>query len=165
MKRLKLIICLISLSFLLGSCSLFWPTETFIENIIVSAEDESGTQYTITASGKYRFKITSGALEVFPTTSPGAVPGYSGWKTETLIYKNKPIEWENPTSGNPINYTARIGSDVYQSTEAEAVSAMKNSSWDAVLEKNSYVIFLANDGKGSFGDNDGDITLSIYLLE
>jgi len=165
MKRLKLIICLISLLVLLGSCSLFWPAETFIKNIIVSAGNESGTQYTITSSGKYRFKITSGALEVTPIGSITSDPTFGGWKTETLIYKNKPIEWEFTVSGNPINYTARIGSDVYQLTKEAAVNAMKNSSWDAALEKDSYVIFLANDSKNNFVDNAGSVTISIYLLE
>jgi hypothetical protein len=45
------------------------------------------------------------------------------------------------------------------------VADTSNRSWDADLEKDSYVIFMANDSKGNFEDNDGEITISIYSLE
>ncbi len=165
MRSYLKILTLIIAAMILSSCSLFWNNEIFIETISIEADDENGTTYPITQAGRYRFKIIGGALEVCPIGSIISDPEFGGWKTEILIYKNRPIEWEHGSIGDPIGYTDTIGSAEYQTTEAIAVENTTERSWDAYLRVDTYVLLMANDSKGNFSDNSGTMDISIYSLE
>lgn len=135
---------------------------------IASAEEElyvsssvEGTKFTASSSTTYRFTIKSGAY----THTPSAV---DGWVTSISIYKNRQIEWgESGDVSVPVNPDYSIGDDTFRSTQEEAEQIAKGDSVDIPLEENDYVIFVAGDGKGNYGDNTGGVYFSIsepYLI-
>ena len=93
-------------------------------NIYVSALDETGSTFTASKDGIYRFIINSGASEVCPPSAQPDHPEWWGWKTEILIYKNRPIEWGGgpnaPEHPNPRNWDFSVGDATLRSSSGEA---------------------------------------------
>ena len=74
--------------------------------------------------------------------------------------KNKNIVWNrNPTSAD---YTLGIGRSSTTSGEAEKNGV--GSYIDIQLNKGDYVIIVADDSQGDFGDNRGSINVSVSII-
>jgi len=137
----------------------FSGTEVFVSAVV------EGTRFDATSTAIYRLEILGGAFEVCP---PGAAPDHPewwGWRTEILIYKNRPVEWGGgshaPEHPNPRSWDYAIGDTVNKPTYAEAEEAGKGMYVEIALEENDYLILTVNDAKGYFWDNSGGIRLSI----
>jgi hypothetical protein len=127
------------------------------------AED---TIFTATSTGTYRFSILEGAWQVCPPQADPSHPESWGWNTETLIYKNRQIEWESGKEcNNPTNWDFSVGDGVLQSTYELAEEIGNGMFVDIHLEEDDYLALVANDAKGNFIDNSGGIYFSIIILE
>jgi PKD repeat protein len=137
------------------------------QELFVSALVE-GVKFTATSTGTYRFTIIGGASEVCPPEAQPDHPEWWGWKTEILIYKNRPIEWSGgpfaPEHPNPANWDFSVGDPSLQPTYEAAEQIGKGMFVDILLLENEYVILVVNDSKGYFWDNSGGIHLSIAIL-
>jgi len=137
------------------------------EELFVSALAE-GTTFIATSTGTYRFMITGGASEVCPPEAAPDHPEWWGWKTEVLIYKNRPIDWSGgpwtPEHPNPANWDFTVGDSNLQPTYEEAEQIGKGMFVDIHLQENEYVILVVNDSKGYFWDNSGGVYFSISIV-
>jgi hypothetical protein len=137
------------------------------EELFVSALVE-GVSFTAASTGIHRFTIIGGASEVCPPEAQPNHPEWWGWKTEILIYKNRPIYWSGgylaPERPNPANWDFLVGSSDFQPTYEAAEQTGKGMFVDIALEENEYVILVVNDCTGCFFDNSGGVYLSITIL-
>jgi hypothetical protein len=133
------------------------------EELFVSALVE-GVNFTAASTGIYRFTIIGGAFELCPPDHPD----WWGWKTEILIYKNRPIFWSGgwyaPEHPNPANWDFSVGSPHFQPTYEAAETTGKGMFVNIALAENEYVILVVNDSKGHFLDNSGGVYFSITVL-
>lgn len=137
------------------------------EELFVSALVE-GVNFTASSTGIHRFTIIGGASEICPPESQPDFPSWWGWKTEILIYKNRPIYWSGglwaPEHPNPADWDFSVGYPYLQSTYEAAEQTGKGMFVDIALAENEYVILVVNDSKGYFLDNSGGVYLSITIL-
>jgi len=137
------------------------------EELFVSALVE-GVSFTAASTGIYRFTIIGGASEACPPEAQPNHPEWWGWKTEILIYKNRPIYWSGgylaPERPNPANWDFLVGSSDFQPTYEAAETTGKGMFVDIGLVENEYVILVVNDCVGCFFDNSGGVYLSVAIL-
>jgi hypothetical protein len=154
----------VSLFICLGLMTNFVSTASAQDELFVSALVE-GAKFTADKTGTYRFTIISGASELCPPESQPEHPEWWGWTTDTLVYKNRPIEWcQNPNWPyylNPTNWDFRVGDSSFQPTYEEAEAIGKGMFVDVPLQENDYVILVAHDSKDCFDDNSGGVYFSI----
>jgi hypothetical protein len=132
--------------------------------LIISATAE-GTTFTASSGGTYRFTITGGALQVCPPEAAPDHPEWWGWKTELLIYKNRPIIWSGgahaPEHPSPADWDFSVGDQAFQPTYEQAEQIGTGMYVDIPLQANEYIILVVNDSQGYFWDNSGGVTLSV----
>jgi hypothetical protein len=130
-------------------------------SIFVSALIE-GVRFNATSKAVYRFRILQGAVEGCPPESQPDHPEWWGWQTQILVYKNRPIEWNNawPYS-NPTNWDFSVGDPSLQPTYEGAEEIGRGMFVDIPLEENDYIILVVNDAKDCFWDNSGGISFSV----
>ena len=140
----------------------------YVEDITISGTSLSGLTYTASESGKYRLKIKSGAINVYPGDNPTI--GVYGWTTQLVIYKNRPIdrdEIENP-SMNPKNWDYSLGGNDPELSEHTAEDQGIGKYVDIQMNAGYYIIIVAIDGAFCEGplscyiDNLGSINLEIF---
>jgi len=136
------------------------------EELFVSALVE-GVNFTAASTGIYRFTIIGGAFEVCPPEAEPDHPSWWGWKTEILIYRNRPIYWSGgywaPEHPNPANWDFSVGHPYHQPTYEVAEGIGKGMFVNIALAENEYVILVVNDSKGYFLDNSGGVYFSITV--
>jgi len=137
------------------------------EELFVSALVE-GVNFTAASTGIYRFTITGGASEVCPPEQQPERPSWWGWKTQILIYKNRPIYWSGgpfgPEHPSAANSDFSVGYQYLLPTYEEAEIIGKGMFVDIALAENEYVILVVPDATGYFYDNSGGVYLSIAIL-
>lgn len=170
MKRNFITICLllaVGLFVCFGLITNFASIALAQEELFVSALVE-GTEFTASSTGTYRFTIIGGASEVCPPEAQPDYPEWWGWKTEILIYKNRPIDWSGgphaPEHPNPANWDFSVGDSSLQPTYEQAEEIGKGMFVDISLQENEYVILVVNDSKGYFWDNSGGVYFSISFI-
>jgi uncharacterized repeat protein (TIGR02543 family) len=127
-----------------------------------------GVSFTAPSTGIYRFTVTGGAFELCPPKSAPERPEWWGWRTEILIYENRPIYWSGgiwaPGHPNPANWDFSVGGPQNQPTYEAAESIGKGMFVDIALAENEYVMLVVNDSRGYFLDNSGGVYFYITVL-
>lgn len=163
-RRFSVLVLFSMLMLTLSYCGRNAVGDSSSMDFLVSAVAE-GTTFNVASTTIYRFEIVEGAFEVCPPEAQPAHPEWWGWKTEVLIYKNRPVEWGGgfhaPEHPNPRNWDYAVGDPTLKSTYEEAEEAGKGMYVDIALEEGDYLILLVNDAKGYFWDNSGELHLSI----
>ena len=138
-----------------------------IGELLVSALLE-GVNFTAPSTGIYRFTITGGAFEVCPSWAAPERPEWWGWRTEILIYENRPIYWSGgvwaPEHPNPADWDLSVGGPQNQPTYEAAEIIGRGMFVDIALAENEYVMLVVNDSKGYFLDNSGGVYFFITVL-
>jgi hypothetical protein len=138
-----------------------------IGELFVSALLE-GVNFTAPSTGIYRFTITGGAFEVCPSWAAPERPEWWGWRTEILIYENRPIYWSGgvwaPEHPNPADWDLAVGGPQNQPTYEAAEIIGRGMFVDIALAENEYVMLVVNDSKGYFLDNSGGVYFFITVL-
>jgi hypothetical protein len=127
-----------------------------------------GTTFTAASAGIYRFTITSGAMQIYsPESAPGQLVWW-GWQTELLIYKNRPIVWSGganaPSHPKPADWDYTVGDATLRSSSVRAEQFGTGKYVDIPMFAGDYVILVANDSQGYFGDNTGGVMLAITRI-
>jgi flagellar basal body-associated protein FliL len=130
------------------------PKQIFISSTV------EGTRFVVEANGTHHFIIASGSIQNCPPGADSTNPNCGTWATRLLVYKNKSIVWNpNPASAD---YTLGIGRS--STTPGEAEKNGVGSYIDIQLNKGDYVIIVADDSRGDFGDNGGSINVSVSII-
>ena len=147
----------------------FWKRQA-LDDLFVSALDETGTTYVATQDGIYRFFITGGAYENCPPESQPEYPEWWGWLTGLWGYINRPISWTAPCweeYPGPGNSDFELGDWTHYETYRKARKASKCKHYiDLVLNKDEFVTFIIQDCKECcFWDNSGSVSLGVYYWQ
>lgn len=128
---------------------------TDIGTLYASARAQEGTRYTATESGRYSFLISGGA---YSTTASGS----TGWATQMWVYKNRAVQWYEVEANPPaVSPDGRVGDLGGQSSAEEAEAAGAGSSLAFDLAAGDYLLFVAPDNRGWYGDNPGGISFTV----
>ncbi len=138
------------------------------ESLFVHAAEE-GTRFAAKTSGIYRFAIASGAIQNCP---PGADPtnrNCATWTTHLMIFRNKEITWSPASSPRgpilaPSGWDYVLGNKSPIATSADAEKSGLGMFVDIPLAQGNYVVLVADDCQGCYGDNQGGITLSASIV-
>ncbi len=121
-----------------------------IEEIVVYGDIELGTKYIAGTTGVYKFEINRGAYKAGPNAF---------YKTSIVVYTNRNIMWGGG-GGGPISFDYQLGNGEETSYE-KAEKKGKGQFITVNMQKDDFIIFVAIDGKGGFGDNEGRVYLSV----
>jgi hypothetical protein len=147
------------------------PRPQSLGTIAVTANSSEGITWIAKQRGQYTFRYVGGAYS--PESS--AQPADKQWRTRIQVYKNRQIEWGprqlNPQDDPNFPYREPVSPDAvfmgnyFVVTQAEATSAGKSASpLSFDLQMNDYLIFVAMDDKGFYGDNQGAVTFEVFLV-
>ena len=133
------------------------------EKIVIPATSE-GVTFTAHTDGIYRFTVIEGAYISEPTDHQN----YLGWRSWLLGYKNRAISWSRGTSSqycgfSPGDWDYDLGSGDGMDTYEMAESFVVGQYVDVPLTKNDYVIWIVDDSRNCYHDNDGEIYLCAQI--
>jgi surface antigen len=153
-------------SFIATTSSTTSSTISDVTELKVDSTNPQGVKFVAPENGSYEITISGGAWVHLPVTDPNWSI-YGGWQSWLVIYKNKPVEWGNPTTWGkqPTNFDYELGSEKSYSSQAEAIAANQGTSIKILLNKGEYVIALESDHQGYYYDNNGIVTIRIIRMK
>lgn len=132
-----------------------------LDPIIVSGLNQQGSTFTASNNGTYTFRIIGGPYSPWLDESD---EGYRGWLTLLSVYRNRDGIMGVTDSGfrGPVDADSYIGWGDYRSTTDQAMSdAQSNPTYSIYLSAGEFITFVPIDEEGYYGDNRGDIILSV----
>jgi len=136
----------------------------FLKDININSKDGKGFRFVAESDGYYRFMYKKGAYNAWPAGKNN--------KNCVYVYKNQKVNWvkglEDKLWPSQPDYQIGKNNTIYESLESAGKDAAGDY-FDVYLSKNDYLIFMIEDAIesitnfGSFSDNNGSITLSVYL--
>jgi len=147
------------------------PKPQSLGTVAIPSNSSEGITFVAKQQGQYTFTYAGGAY----SPEPAAQPADKQWRTRIQVYKNRQIEWGprqlNPQDDPNFPYREPVLPDAvfmgnyFVATQAEATGAGKSASpLSFDLHVDDYLIFVAMDDKGFYGNNQGAVTFEVFLV-
>lgn len=126
-----------------------------MQEITIPSNANEGTSFQVVETGWYGFQYVSGAYQAYPD---------SPWYSSIVVFQDSKVAWVNDMD---LDYSSALFTfeTGEHATEEESVEAAQRIDiiWRK-FDKDEWITFVAADGKNSYDDNSGEVTLSILYV-